>query len=101
MSTTTTYAVTGMTCGHCEQSVLEEISELGGVLEVAADHTTGQFVDVETIDACHECHQTRNACVYKVVLERFCECHDKYFALAVVAQARPEAPDQDTRVGSD
>jgi copper chaperone len=42
MSTRTTYAVTGMTCGHCELSVQEEIGELQGVLEVAADHTTGQ-----------------------------------------------------------
>jgi copper chaperone CopZ len=39
---TATYAVTGMTCGHCEQSVQEEVGELGGVLEVTADHTTGQ-----------------------------------------------------------
>jgi copper chaperone CopZ len=39
---TATYAVTGMTCGHCEQSVQEEVGELGGVVEVTADHTTGQ-----------------------------------------------------------
>jgi copper chaperone CopZ len=44
MSTTTTYAVTGMTCGHCELSVQEEIAELDGVLDVTADHTTGQVV---------------------------------------------------------
>jgi len=41
-ATTTTYAVTGMTCGHCELSVQEEIAEIDGVLEVTADHTTGQ-----------------------------------------------------------
>ena len=39
---TAVYAVTGMTCGHCEASVSEEIGELPGVLSVAADHTTGQ-----------------------------------------------------------
>ena len=41
MTTTTTYEVSGMTCGHCEQSVQEEIGELDGVTEVHADHTTG------------------------------------------------------------
>ena len=44
MTTTTTYDVTGMTCGHCEMSVQEEIAELDCVLEVRADHTTGQVV---------------------------------------------------------
>jgi copper chaperone CopZ len=40
-TTTATYRVTGMTCGHCEMSVQEEIAELGGVTEVHADHMTG------------------------------------------------------------
>lgn len=38
---TTTYTVTGMTCGHCELSVKEELSEIKGVTDVTADHTTG------------------------------------------------------------
>lgn len=38
---TTSYTVTGMTCGHCELSVKEEISEIKGVTDVTADHTTG------------------------------------------------------------
>ncbi len=38
---TTTYTVNGMTCGHCELSVKEEISEISGVTDVTADHTTG------------------------------------------------------------
>jgi copper chaperone CopZ len=42
MSTTQTYDVTGMTCGHCELSVQEEVGELEGVLEVKADHATGR-----------------------------------------------------------
>ena len=39
---THTYDVTGMTCGHCEMSVQEEIAELDGVVEVHADHTSGR-----------------------------------------------------------
>ncbi|WP_018296544.1 heavy-metal-associated domain-containing protein [Corynebacterium lubricantis] len=35
------YTVEGMTCGHCEASVKEEISEITGVTAVTADHNTG------------------------------------------------------------
>jgi copper chaperone len=42
MTSTTTYDVNGMTCGHCELSVQEEIAELDGVLEVRADHAAGR-----------------------------------------------------------
>ena len=41
--------ITGMTCGHCEMSVKEEIGEITGVTSVSADHTTGQ-VSVEGTD---------------------------------------------------
>jgi copper ion binding protein len=41
---TSTYTVTGMTCGHCIASVTEEIGEIDGVREVAADLATGQVV---------------------------------------------------------
>ncbi|WP_238420508.1 heavy-metal-associated domain-containing protein [Gordonia sp. 'Campus'] len=34
MSTTSTYTVTGMTCGHCVASVREEIEALPGVTDV-------------------------------------------------------------------
>ena len=34
--------IEGMTCGHCEMSVQEEISEIAGVTAVNADHKTGQ-----------------------------------------------------------
>ncbi|MFV0461950.1 MAG: heavy-metal-associated domain-containing protein [Nostocoides sp.] len=37
MSTTTTYTVTGMTCGHCVASVTEEVSEVAGVTDVQVD----------------------------------------------------------------
>lgn len=36
-----TYTVTGMTCEHCVRSVTEEITEIGGVTEVAVDLPTG------------------------------------------------------------
>ncbi|SES14774.1 heavy-metal-associated domain-containing protein [Corynebacterium cystitidis] len=35
------YTVEGMTCGHCEASVKEEVGEISGVTAVTADHTTG------------------------------------------------------------
>jgi copper chaperone CopZ len=46
MSTATekTYTVQGMTCGHCELSVREEVEELAGVTSVQADHNTGRVV---------------------------------------------------------
>ena len=36
------FNVEGMTCGHCEMSVQEEIFEVAGVTAVKADHTTGK-----------------------------------------------------------
>ncbi len=44
MSTENTYTVTGMSCGHCELSVREEVEELAGVESAEADHTTGRLV---------------------------------------------------------
>ncbi|CAN5538731.1 cation transporter [soil metagenome] len=46
MSTGTekTYNVQGMTCGHCELSVREEVEEVAGVTSVQADHSTGRVV---------------------------------------------------------
>lgn len=41
MSTTTTYTVTGMTCGHCAASVKEEVGALPNVTAVAVDLPTG------------------------------------------------------------
>jgi copper chaperone len=40
-SSTATYTVTGMTCGHCVASVTEEIGALPGVREVAVALDTG------------------------------------------------------------
>ena len=41
MSVTTTYEVTGMTCGHCVSAVTAELSQLPGVREVSVDLPTG------------------------------------------------------------
>ena len=38
------YTVQGMTCGHCELSVRDEVEELAGVSSVDADRTTGRLV---------------------------------------------------------
>lgn len=41
---TTTWTVTGMTCGHCAASVSEEISEIAGVESVDVTVETGAVV---------------------------------------------------------
>lgn len=41
MSTTTTYSVTGMTCGHCVNSVTEELTALPGVTDVSVELVSG------------------------------------------------------------
>ncbi|WGX96645.1 heavy-metal-associated domain-containing protein [Nocardioides sp. L-11A] len=41
MSTTRTFTVTGMTCGHCVASVTEEVQEIDGVENVTVDLPTG------------------------------------------------------------
>ena len=38
---TTTFAVTGMTCGHCVRSVKGELGKLDGVTDVAVDLKNG------------------------------------------------------------
>lgn len=38
------YRVTGMTCGHCEMSVREEVGEIAGVDEVRVSAQTGDLV---------------------------------------------------------
>ncbi|MEY2635236.1 MAG: hypothetical protein RIS75_1176 [Actinomycetota bacterium] len=37
VSTTQTFTITGMTCGHCVQSVTEEVSEITGIRDVVVD----------------------------------------------------------------
>ncbi|QKV94877.1 heavy-metal-associated domain-containing protein [Streptomyces sp. NA02950] len=43
---TTVYQVTGMTCGHCESAVTEELGALDGVSSVKAVASTGQVTVV-------------------------------------------------------
>ena len=38
------YQVTGMTCGHCEMSVREEVGQVAGTEQVEVSATTGKLV---------------------------------------------------------
>lgn len=51
---TSEYQVTGMTCGHCEMSIREEVSQIPGVDEIQVSAQTGKLVvssDVAIDDA--------------------------------------------------
>ncbi|MEV4341716.1 heavy-metal-associated domain-containing protein [Streptomyces sp. NPDC049590] len=55
---TTVYKVTGMSCGHCEGSVSEELSRIPGVSSVKAVASSGEVtvvsaapLDEETVRA--------------------------------------------------
>ena len=39
---TQTFAVKGMTCGHCVGAVTEQVTKLPGVLDVEVDLSTGE-----------------------------------------------------------
>ena len=41
---TSEYQVTGMTCGHCEMSIREEVSQIPGVNEIQVSAQTGKLV---------------------------------------------------------
>jgi copper chaperone CopZ len=45
----TTFAVTGMTCAHCQRAVTEEIRSVAGVESVSVDLATGTV----TVTASH------------------------------------------------
>lgn len=63
---TTSYRVTGMTCGHCEASVRDEVGTVAGVdtVEVSAASGTltvtgaGEFDDAQVIAAVREAGYT-------------------------------------------
>lgn len=38
------YQVTGMTCGHCELSIREEVSQIPGVEDIQVSAQTGRLV---------------------------------------------------------
>ncbi|MHA7133740.1 heavy-metal-associated domain-containing protein [Oerskovia turbata] len=41
---TNEYQVTGMTCGHCELSIREEVSQVAGVEDIQVSAQTGRLV---------------------------------------------------------
>lgn len=41
---TSQFRVTGMTCGHCEASVREEVGEIAGVVQVDVSAVTSRLV---------------------------------------------------------
>lgn len=50
--TTNEYQVTGMTCGHCEMSIREEVEQIAGVQDIAVSAQTGKLTvtGADTID---------------------------------------------------
>jgi copper chaperone len=48
MSQTSTYTVTGMTCGHCVASVTEEVQEISGVEDVQVVLESGTLTVTST-----------------------------------------------------
>ncbi|MFE7719631.1 heavy-metal-associated domain-containing protein [Nocardia rhizosphaerihabitans] len=51
---TTTYTVTGMTCGHCVSSVKQEIGKIDGVTSVDVDLASG----LVRVDSANELSET-------------------------------------------
>jgi copper chaperone CopZ len=45
---TTEYKVTGMTCGHCEMSVREEVGQIAGVEDIKVSAQSGTLVVTAT-----------------------------------------------------
>lgn len=41
---TSEYQVTGMTCGHCEMSVRDEVAQIEGVDDIQVSAQTGRLV---------------------------------------------------------
>lgn len=52
MSTTQTYAVVGMSCGHCESAIRAEVSRIPGVdrIDVSAQAGTLTVTAAESVD---------------------------------------------------
>ena len=48
-TTTKTYAVAGMTCGHCVSAVTEELAQLPGVQDVSVDLVTDGTSSVHVV----------------------------------------------------
>ena len=46
---TSTYTITGMTCGHCTNSVTDEVGQVPGVSDIEVDLTTGRLAVVSEV----------------------------------------------------
>jgi copper chaperone len=46
---TSAYNVTGMTCGHCEMSIREEVGSLPGVQQIQVSARTGKLVVISAV----------------------------------------------------
>jgi copper chaperone CopZ len=40
----TEYQVTGMTCGHCEMAVREEVGQIAGIQDIQVSAETGKLI---------------------------------------------------------
>lgn len=49
--TTTEFQVTGMTCGHCEQAVSQEVGQIAGVAAVEVSAATGRLLVTTDVTA--------------------------------------------------
>lgn len=47
---TSEYSVTGMTCGHCEASVREEVSQIAGIDSIEVSAKTGKLVVTSPVE---------------------------------------------------
>lgn len=47
--TTTEFQVTGMTCGHCEAAVREEVGQVAGLEVVEVSAATGRLVVTSSV----------------------------------------------------
>ena len=54
MSSTSVFLVTGMTCGHCEMSVREEVSEIDGVEGVEVSAADGRLIITASVPVSDE-----------------------------------------------
>lgn len=62
MSQTATYAIEGMTCGHCVHSVTEEVTALSGVNDVKIELVAGgKSIMTLTTDSAIEFEKIRGA----------------------------------------
>lgn len=55
MTTTKSFSVTGMSCGHCEAAVRGELAELAGIEEIEVSAVSGSLTvtlseDAELVD---------------------------------------------------